>query len=189
MMTEDPHRQRHLAFAPPHCVGSNALKDASGRACVESRHATRLGVRAPPLKGPIRAIMGAQIGTGVRPLVLCGDGSFQMTGPEISHAPSKGVSPIVVLINNGGWSIFRPVSPRADLLEIPSWPHAELVRSWGGTGLQAETREELRQALKDAHEAEGFALIDCRVPPDSLSPISRKYIQQSARKGRTGSRS
>ena len=25
--------------------------------------------------------LGAQIGTGARPLVLCGDGAFQMTGP------------------------------------------------------------------------------------------------------------
>src|SRR5262249_37014706 len=28
--------------------------------------------------------LGAQIGTGVRPLVLAGDGAFQMTGPEIA---------------------------------------------------------------------------------------------------------
>ncbi|HYB12991.1 MAG TPA: thiamine pyrophosphate-binding protein, partial [Myxococcota bacterium] len=33
----------------------------------------------------VPASLGAQIGTGVRPLVLCGDGGFQMTGAEISH--------------------------------------------------------------------------------------------------------
>jgi indolepyruvate decarboxylase len=131
----------------------------------------------------IPAAMGAQIGTGVRPLVLCGDGSFQMTGPEISHAPGKGLSPIVVLVNNAGWSIFRPVSPRQDLLEVPPWPYAELATAWGGLGLRAQTREELRSALETAHESKGFALIDCRVPVDSLSPISRKYIQESVRKG------
>src|SRR5262249_38733444 len=27
--------------------------------------------------------LGAQLGTGLRPIVLCGDGAFQMTGPEI----------------------------------------------------------------------------------------------------------
>ena len=133
----------------------------------------------------IPAAMGAEIGTGVRPLVLCGDGSFQMTGPEISHAPRKGLAPIVVLVNNAGWSIFRPVSPRPDLLEVPAWPYAELAEAWGGLGLRAETPGELRAALETAHQSRSFALIDCRVPGDSLSPISRKYIEQSARKGAT----
>ena len=131
----------------------------------------------------IPAAMGAQIGTGKRPLVLCGDGGFQMTGPEISHAPKHGLSPIVVLINNAGWSIFRPVSPRHDLLEVPAWPYAELAEAWGGKGLKASNREELKKALTEAHRTQGFALIDCRVPPDELSPISRKYIEQSVRKG------
>jgi indolepyruvate decarboxylase len=131
----------------------------------------------------IPAAMGAEIGTGVRPLILCGDGSFQMTGPEISHAPRKGLAPIVVLVNNAGWSIFRPVSPRLDLLEVPAWPYAELAESWGGTGLRAQTREELHEALRSAHASKSFALIDCRVPADSLSPISGKYIRRSARKG------
>ncbi len=48
----------------------------------------------------VPAAIGAQIGTRRRTLVLCGDGAFQMTGPEISHAPRHGVAPIVVLVNN-----------------------------------------------------------------------------------------
>ena len=35
----------------------------------------------------IPAALGVQIVSGKRPLVLVGDGAFQMTGPEISHAP------------------------------------------------------------------------------------------------------
>ena len=44
----------------------------------------------------IPAALGAQVGSGMRPIVLCGDGGFQMTGPEISHAPLIGLNPIVV---------------------------------------------------------------------------------------------
>ncbi len=128
------------------------------------------------------AAMGAQIGTGVRPLVLCGDGAFQMTGPEISHAPKHGLSPVVILVNNGGWGIFRPVTPRRDLLEIPNWPYAELAQAWGGVGFVAETAGELRDALRAAHQVRDFVLIECRVPPDDLSPISRRYIRRSARR-------
>jgi indolepyruvate decarboxylase len=132
----------------------------------------------------VPAALGAQIGTGVRPLVVCGDGAFQMTGPEISHAPRYGLSPIVVLLNNAGWNIFRPVSPRPDLLEVPPWPYAELAQAWGGVGFRAETRAELREALRAAREVRDFTLIECRVPPGDLSPISRRYIRQSARRAR-----
>lgn len=136
----------------------------------------------------VPASLGAQIGTGVRPLVLCGDGGFQMTGSEICHAPRLGLSPVVVLLNNGGWGIFRPVSPRADLLSIPNWPYAELAQAWGGVGFVAETRGELRDALRAAHEVRGFVLIECRLPPDELSPITRRYIRASAKRAGTGPR-
>jgi indolepyruvate decarboxylase len=131
--------------------------------------------------------MGAQIGTGVRPLVLTGDGAFQMTGAEVSHAPRHGLTPIVVLVNNGGWGIFRPVSPRQDLLEIPNWPYAELAQSWGGVGFVAESAAELAEALRAAHEVKDFVLIECRIAPDDLSPISRRYIRASARKNKAAS--
>jgi len=134
----------------------------------------------------VPASLGAQIGTGVRPLVLCGDGGFQMTGSEISHAPKRGLSPVVVLLNNSGWQIFRPVSPREDLLSLPNWPYAELAQAWGGVGFRAQTRAELREALRAAHEVREFVLIECRIAPDDLSPITRRYIRASARRARTG---
>jgi len=130
----------------------------------------------------VPAAMGAQIGTGRRPLVLCGDGGFQMTGPEISFAPQRGLSPVVVLVNNGGWGIFRPVTPRKDLLEIPPWPYADLAQAWGGVGLVAETREDLREALRAAHHVQDFVIVECRVPPTDISPVSRRYIRASAKK-------
>ncbi len=131
----------------------------------------------------VPAAIGAEIGRKRRALVYSGDGAFQMTGPEISHAPRHGVAPIVVLVNNSGWQIFRPVSPRHDLLEIPPWPYAELAQAWGGVGFRVETRGEFREALRAAHERKVFAVIECKIPPDDLSPISRKYIEESARKG------
>jgi indolepyruvate decarboxylase len=133
----------------------------------------------------VPAALGTQIGTGVRPLLLTGDGAFQMTGAEISHAPKHGLSPIVVVVNNGGWGIFRPVSPRQDLLAIPSWPYAELAQEWGGVGIRVESAAELRNALRAAHEVEDFVLIECSVKPTDLSPISRRYIEASAKKARS----
>jgi len=133
--------------------------------------------------------LGAEIGTGQRPIILCGDGAFQMTGPELAQAPRYGLRPIVILMNNGGWGIFRPIAEREDLLAIPNWPYADLARAWGGAGYVAETVGEFRDALADAERATTFALIETRVGSHDLSPVSRKYIQASARKGRVGANS
>lgn len=130
----------------------------------------------------VPASLGAQIGSGLRPLVMCGDGGFQMTGPEISQAPAKGVNPIVVLINNGGWGIFRPIAERRELLEIPPWPYAKLARDWGGAGFEATSVEQLRRALRDAHQCKTFAIIDVRVERDDLSPVTVKYIKAAAKR-------
>ncbi|HZP40657.1 MAG TPA: thiamine pyrophosphate-binding protein [Candidatus Binatia bacterium] len=128
--------------------------------------------------------LGAQIGAGFRPLVLCGDGAFQMTGPEIAQAPRYGLDPIVLLVNNGGWQIFRPVVARPKLLEVPNWPYARLAEAWGGRGFRVRRADELRAALAEAARIRSFVLIEVQVAPDDHSPVSRKYIQASARRGR-----
>jgi TPP-dependent 2-oxoacid decarboxylase len=132
--------------------------------------------------------LGAQIGAGFRPLVLCGDGAFQMTGAEISHAPRYGLDPIVLLVNNGGWQIFRPVVARPELLTLPNWPYAELARQWGGVGFRVDRADELRAALAEAARTRSFVVIEALIAPDDHSPVSRKYIHASARRGRGAAR-
>ncbi len=127
--------------------------------------------------------LGAQLGTGQRPIVLCGDGAFQMTGPEISQAPRYGLNPIVIVMNNGGWGIFRPVTERQDLLQIPPWPYAELARAWGGEGFRVETVGAFREALEKADRISTFVIIEVLVDPHDLSPVTVKYIRASVKKG------
>jgi indolepyruvate decarboxylase len=128
--------------------------------------------------------LGAQIGTGLRPLILCGDGAFQMTGHEISQAPRYRLNPIVLLLNNKGWGIFRPIAERETLLAIPDWPYAELARLWGGVGFKAGTVPELRDALLKAEKLTSFVIIEVAIQPNDLSPMARKYIGAAAKKAR-----
>ncbi|HXG17695.1 MAG TPA: thiamine pyrophosphate-binding protein [Methylomirabilota bacterium] len=126
--------------------------------------------------------LGAQIGVGQRPIILCGDGAFQMTGPEICHAPRYKLNPIIILMNNAGWGIFRPVTERQDLLNLPPWPYAQLAEAWGGKGFRVQTVGELREALLAAHEIPSFVLIEVLVEPYDLSPVTIKYIKASVGK-------
>jgi len=128
----------------------------------------------------VPAAIGAQMGNGLRPLVLCGDGGFQMTGAEISHSSKYGANPIVILINNGGWEIFRPIADRPDLLDLPPWPYARLAENWFGAGFEAHTIAELTSALEAAHSNKSFAIIDVKVDPRDLSPVTMKYIRAAA---------
>jgi indolepyruvate decarboxylase len=127
--------------------------------------------------------LGAQLGTGARPLVLCGDGAFQMTGPEIAQAPRHGLNPVVLVLNNGGWQIFRPVVAQPELLDVPGWPYARLAEAWGGRGFRVASADALRAALEEAARTRSFVVIEALVSPTDLSPVSRKYIASSARHG------
>ena len=110
-----------------------------------------------------------------------------MTGPEIAHAPARGLSPIVVLVNNAGWGIFRPVSPRADLLEIPPWPYAELAQAWGGVGIRAcevgaasSVSSVTRMAA--ARRAD-FPTAQIRIPPRAIAVKCRNRVTVAGRPG------
>ena len=132
--------------------------------------------------------LGAQIGTRLRPLILTGDGGFQMAGAEIAHARRYGLNLIIILLNNGGWGIFRPIAKRQDLLALPSWHYAELARLWGGQGYKVKTSAELRDAMEEAAGSSQFAIIELSIGPRDLSPITMKYISESAKKAQMNSR-
>jgi indolepyruvate decarboxylase len=126
--------------------------------------------------------LGAQIGTGLRPLIVTGDGGFQMTGVEIIHAPRHDCNPVVILVNNGGWGILRPVAKEKELLALPSLRYSDLAVLWGGVGIRVQTVAQLRRALENAAQSSAFVIIEAMTGYRDLSPISIKYIRASAKR-------
>ena len=62
----------------------------------------------------IPASIGAQLANpAIRPIVLVGDGAFQMTGTELSTIAREKLNPIIILLNNG---FYYSIRTRTNLL-------------------------------------------------------------------------
>jgi indolepyruvate decarboxylase len=125
----------------------------------------------------VPAALGVQVATGRRPLVLVGDGAFQMTGPEISHAAEYGCNPVVVLFNNTRWEMLQAFFPDATYNATVPWPFAALADLWGGRGLIVRTPREFGEALEYAWTGGTFALIEVTIAPGDVSPILAGFVR------------
>ena len=126
----------------------------------------------------VPAGLGVQAATGERPLVLVGDGAFQMTGWELGNCRRYGWDPIVIVFNNASWEMLRAFQPAAGYNDLPDWPFHELADSLGGVGIRVHTRRELAEALEHAVADEGrFVLIDVVMERGRMSDTLSRYVE------------
>ncbi|RLA05799.1 MAG: indolepyruvate/phenylpyruvate decarboxylase [Gammaproteobacteria bacterium] len=118
----------------------------------------------------VPASFGIQAATGKRPIVLVGDGAFQMTGWELLNTVKYGWNPIVIVLNNSSWEMMRTLQPEAEFSDLPELNYAMLGNELGGRGHRVTSKEQLKQALKDAWDDKGsFQLIDVIINKEVLS--------------------
>lgn len=116
----------------------------------------------------VPAAFGVYAATGLRPVVLVGDGAFQMTGLELGHCQRYGFAPIVVLFNNQRWDMIRAFSPELASTQLDGWHYPQLAAAMGGLGLHAQTVAQLRDCLEEAlTNSTGFTLIEAQLAPAS----------------------
>lgn len=89
-----------------------------------------------------------------RPVVLTGDGAFQMTAQEISTLIRERCPAIIILINNDGYLIERCLHKDGMYNDIQMWQYSKLPEVFGNPsgqlGIKVTTEEELEQAMKTA---------------------------------------
>jgi indolepyruvate decarboxylase len=124
----------------------------------------------------VPAALGIQVSSGRRPLVLVGDGAFQMTGPEIAHAPAYDCNPVIVLLNNNRWEMLQAFFPYARYNETVAWPFARLTELWGGRGFEVLSARQFREALAEAWRDERHALIEVSIPKGDISIVLRRFV-------------
>jgi indolepyruvate decarboxylase len=109
----------------------------------------------------------------LRPIVLVGDGAFQMTGMELSNAVRYGFSPIVIVLDNQGYGTERLLHAGTyKFNDIQPWSYHKLPEVLGGgRGYEVRTEGEFEQALRAAlADREGMSLIQVRLARDDFSP-------------------
>jgi indolepyruvate decarboxylase len=97
----------------------------------------------------VPAAMGAQLANPkLRPIVIVGDGAFQMTGMEVSTIVRFNLNPIIIVLNNKGYGTERPMldGPFNDILP---WNYSQIPDMIGGhgKGFVIETEDQLEESL------------------------------------------
>jgi indolepyruvate decarboxylase len=121
--------------------------------------------------------IGVAAATSRRPLILVGDGAFQMTGWELGNCRRYGLDPVVVLFNNASWEMLRAFQPESKFNDLDDWNFAALAPSLGGHGERVATRRELAAALERAIARRGqFSLIEVMLPRGAISTTLSRFV-------------
>jgi indolepyruvate decarboxylase len=125
----------------------------------------------------VPAGLGVGVATGERPLILVGDGAFQMTGWEIGNCRRYGWAPIVLLFNNASWEMLRVFQPESSFNDLDDWHFADMAEAMGGVGERVHTRAELAAAFERAiARTDRFSLIEIMLPRGVTSDTLARFV-------------
>jgi indolepyruvate decarboxylase len=139
---------------------------------ISPAHYTSMGFSVP-------AAIGVQVANRkLRPLVLVGDGAFQMTGQELSTAVRLKFNPIVIVLNNRGYTTERFIQ-EGPFNDIHEWRYHRMPEVLGGGwGFQVRTEGDLEQALAAALANEdAFSILNVHLAQDDVSPALLRLTQ------------
>lgn len=125
----------------------------------------------------VPAGLGLQAACGERPLILVGDGAFQMTGWELGNCRRFDWDPIVIVFNNLSWEMLRTFQPESGFNNLDDWQFAAMASGLGGDGVRVHSRAELSAALVQAVKRRGrFQLIEAMIPRGVLSDTLNRFV-------------
>lgn len=121
--------------------------------------------------------LGLAAASGRRPLILVGDGAFQMTGWELGNARRLGMKPIVLLFNNSAWGMLKVFQSDTGYNDLDDWHFADMAKSLGGVGERVATRRDLARALSEAHaDKDNWRLIEIMIPRGEYSRTLSQFV-------------
>ena len=130
----------------------------------------------------VPAALGAQLARpDLRPVVIVGDGAFQMTGMELSTIAARKLNPIIIVLNNAGYGTERVIWD-GPFNDINSWHYHRIADVLGaGQGFEVTTEGQLEIALDAAlADTDQFTLINVHLPLDDHSQALNRLAKRLA---------
>lgn len=130
----------------------------------------------------------AAVGAGfadptLRPIVLVGDGAFQMTGTELATCLRYGQTPVVVILNNRGYSTEREILD-GPFNDVHEWRYEKICDLLGGgVGHRVATHSVLVQALDAAiADKSRMHVLNVLLDPADRSPAMMRLARRLAKR-------
>ena len=120
------------------------------------------------------AAIGAAFGTKERSVLVTGDGSFGMCLNELATAVRYNIPVVILIMNNGvlgmvrQWQTLFFDKHYSNTILDRKTDFVDLARAFGADGEKANTVEELENALKNAFNANGPYVVDCKIDKDEF---------------------
>lgn len=120
------------------------------------------------------AAIGSAYGTGEKTVLVTGDGSFGMCLQEVATAVSYNVPLVILIMNNGvlgmvrQWQTLFFDKHYSNTVLDRKTDFIKLAQAFGADGENAETVEQLDDALSRAFKADGPYIINCRIDKDEF---------------------
>ena len=152
--------------------GSVDIKIPKGSSYLGPAYYTSMGYAIP-----------AGIGVSIRrpdmkPVIIVGDGAFQMTGYELSCYVKYKLKPTIFVLNNKGYTTQRYLQ-EGEFNNIQDWNYHMLpIIFGGGLGIEVSTEAELEEALTKADMNDSsFTLINVHMDKFDKSPTLYRFTQ------------
>lgn len=133
------------------------------------------------------AALGAAVAApGRRTVLLIGDGAAQLTMQELGTFAREDVNPVVVVVNNNGYTVERAIhGDTAHYNDISTWDWQSTPSALGVTSAQtfrASTPRELDAAFTAAiDDPDRMTFIEAVVPTMDVPPLLSEIAQSAAK--------
>lgn len=131
----------------------------------------------------IPAALGIKLAKpSIRPIILVGDGAFQMSSCELSTILKYKSDPLVVVVNNRGYTTERMIV-EGSFNEIVDWNYHKITDLiGGGKGYKISTEEELEQGVSEWVKNSGLVVLNCVLDPLDVSSALKRFTESLSKK-------
>ena len=127
------------------------------------------------------ATLGTSLATNDKRVILfTGEGSHQLTAMELGNMLRQGVKPIIIVLNNNGYTIERVLSDNFDdkFNDIVQMNYSKFARVFEGNiwSTRVETQDDFDKALKVTQIMNKLCYIEACVDSDDVPELTKEVI-------------